>query len=217
MTPKEHRQRHVELHESLETEYKKVQQNTSGYFRQSEIPNLEMIRLAYKASYAVEHATLERRHPLTELFADYLMQHTEARGKAGIVPVTTVLKWSAKQCTTPTDPGFHSPRKLAKPRDIPKLCQPLDFSRLPGRVATHMDLLGIGYVGELVQLTPGELWIRRNFGMKTFKVVEKMLEDMGLTFSMRLSPKAQYALERVVKERLKKSQNIWKKYDKKII
>jgi DNA-directed RNA polymerase alpha subunit len=80
-----------------------------------------------------------------------------------------------------------------------------------------MDLLGIGYVGELVQLTPGELWIRRNFGMKTFKVVEKMLEDMGLTFSMRLSPKAQYALERVVKERLKKSQNIWKKYDKKII
>jgi hypothetical protein len=204
----------VELHKILEKEYEKVKE-TPGCFEQNEIPDLEMVRLIHHIHIEAGHLLVEGRHPLSELFADYLMQHSEAIGKTGILSVTTILQWSEKQCNRPTDPGFHSPRTPTKRKDIPNLCKLIDFSILPSRVANHLELLEVEYVGELVQLTPGELHIRRNFGKKTFRAIEKMLEEMDLSLSMRLTPSAQEALKETVKKRLKKIQNTWKKYDEK--
>ncbi len=57
---------------------------------------------------------------------------------------------------------------------------------LSARAATCLRMLGIRYVYELVEKTPLDLRMQRNFGAKSLREIEEKLAALGLTLGMTL-------------------------------
>ncbi len=66
------------------------------------------------------------------------------------------------------------------------LFRPVEELELSVRAANCLQNADIKYIGELVQKSDGEMLKTKNFGRKSLNEIKEMLQDMGLSFGMKL-------------------------------
>lgn len=78
----------------------------------------------------------------------------------------------------------------------PVFMKPIRELDLQNRSINSLEAAGIGYLGDLVQMTETELTAVKNFGKKSLSEVKELLDEMGLTLGMKIEGWPPKQLER---------------------
>ncbi|MEA2624430.1 MAG: DNA-directed polymerase subunit alpha [Candidatus Binatota bacterium] len=157
-----------------------------------------------KVNYTVTNARVAQRTDYDRLTLE-VWTDGSLRPEDAVAYAARILKEEVSYFINFEEPAQAEPAK-AQPLESmnENLFRPVEELELSVRAANCLQNADIKYIGELVQKSEAEMLKTKNFGRKSLNEIKEILQDMALSFGMRLEsfpPREELERRRLQKER----------------